>query len=381
MEIRSFYLNSEGKVERDLSPERLHEARQDTSGLLWLDIHDPKSESARFLLDEMKFHPLAVEDAADTSHQPAKADDYGDHAYLIVHGVDYSSQKDFIETARLSMFITAGTVVTVHRVPLFSLDAIAGRIERDVRIMERKADLFAYTILDALHGSILPTLDHLAEVASGLEEEAIDAPGREVLQGILQLKRSAIRIQRTLAPQTRVFNRLSRGEFSFISADAAPYFRDLQDQTFQLEVINTGVRDTADNALSTYLSSISIKQNETMRVLALVTAVFLPLSLIAGIYGMNFKNMPELGWSWGYFAVLGFMGTIGLSTFYYLFVRRMNWRIHPSARIPRSIKPDIDRLRNLPGSTINTIAGATDTVTRNIAHTVSDTISAGHKRK
>lgn len=375
MEIRSFYLNSEGKVEKDLSQERLKEARQDTSGLLWLDISDPEIESGPFLLDEMKFHPLAVEDSIDTSHQPAKADDYHDHVFLIVHGIDYSSDKEFVETARLSMFITEGTVVTAHRVPLYSLDEVVDRIQRDVRIMERKADLFAYTILDALHAAILPALDHLAEVAASLEEAAIDAPGREVLQTILQLKRSAIRIQRTLAPQTRVFNRLSRSEFPLISEDAVPYFRDLQDQTFQLDVINTGVRDTADNALSTYLSSIGIKQNETMRVLAIVAAIFLPLSLVAGVYGMNFEHMPELAWRWGYYSVLGLMGIVGGTTFYYLFARRMNWKIGARVDIVRSVKPDLNRLRDLPGSTINTIVDTTDSVTRNITSTVSDTVS------
>ena len=381
MEIKSFYLNSDGKIERDLSPERLKEARQDTTGLLWLDVFDPEREAGPFLLKEMGFHPLAVEDCMDTSHQPAKADEYGNTVFLIVHGIDYSSQKEFVETARLSMFITEGTVVTVHRVPLFSLDTVADRVERDARVMERRADIFAYTILDSLHGAILPALDHLAEVAASLEEVAIDAPGREVLQTILQLKRSAVRIQRTLAPQTRVFNRLSRGEFPLISEEAAPYFRDLQDQTFQLDVINTGVRDTADNALSTYLSSIGIKQNETMRVLAIVAGIFLPLSLVAGIFGMNFDYMPGLDWRWGYFSVLIAMGVVGLITFYYLFVKHMNWNLGRSARLVRSVKPDLNRLMSIPTSTINTIVDTTDSVTRNVTSAVTDTLGNNPNKK
>ena len=353
METHSFYLNRDGKVERDLSPERIREARKDTKGLLWLDIMDPRSEAGPFLLNEMKFHPLAVDDCTDTSHQPAKADDYGDHLFVIVHGIDYSSEKDFVETARLSMFITEGTVVTVHRVPLFSLTQIADRLERDGRMLERPADLFSYVVLDAMHSTVLPALDHLASVAAELEEIAVDAPGRDVLTHILQLKRSAIRIQRVMSPQMRVFNRMSRGEFPLISTAAAPYFRDLQDQIFQLDVINTGVRDTADNALATYLSSIGIKQNETMRILAIVAAVFLPLTLIAGIYGMNFDNMPELHWRWGYYAVLGVMGSVAAGTFYWLVIRRVNWGLHHGARLARTVKPDFERLRRIP-STVNT---------------------------
>jgi magnesium transporter len=362
VEIRSFYLNSQKKVERDLTPERLKEARLDTRGLLWLDILDPETEAGPFLLNEMHFHPLAVDDYADKSHQPAKADDYGDHLFLIVHGIDYSSQEEYVETARLSMFITEGTVVTVHRVPLFSLDHVAERVERDARLMERPADLFSYIILDSLHSSVLPTLDHLSEVAAELEEVAVASPGRNLLGTILQLKRSAIRIQRVMAPQVRVFNRMSRGEFPLISAAAAPYFRDLQDQIFQLDVINTGVRDTADNALGACLSSINVKQNETMRVIAIVTAVFLPLGLIASIYGMNFGNMPELDWSWGYYAVLGVMGAYGLAMFYWLGLRRLDWGLRRKARGGmRSMKPDITRVKRIP-STVNTM------MTRNNKH-------------
>jgi magnesium transporter len=373
VEIRSFYLNSGGKIERDLSPERLSHARRDKNGLLWLDVFDPDHAAADFLLHEMGFHPLAVEDCMTRSHQPGKVDDFGTHMYLIVHGIDYSSTKEFIETARLSMFIAEGTVVTVHRVPLISLDSIIERIERDTRQMEKPSSLFSYTILDSLHETLLPALDHLGEVAFGLEQEAIEAPGRDLLQTILQVKRSAIRIQRTMSPQTRLFSRISRAEFPLIPADTAVYFRDLQDQVIQLDIITTGVRDSADNALATYLSSIGIKQNETMRILAIVAAVFLPLSLIAGIYGMNFQNMPELKTSWGYFAVLGVMLTIGLGTLYWVFFRHLL----SGKSITRNVKPPMDRVKRVT-SPIGSIISATDAVTRTVANTVTHSVTGNH---
>ena len=372
MEIRSFYLNQDGEIERDLTPERLLHAREDTGNLLWLDILDPEYEAGSFLLDDMGFHPLAVDDCLSTSHQPAKVDDYGSHVYLIVHGIDYSSTEDFIETARLSMFITEGTVVTIHRVPLISVGVVIDRIERDPRLMARAASLFGYTILDSLHDSILPALDHLAEVGAELEEASIESPGKAVLQTILQLKRSAIRIQRTMAPQTRVFNRMSRNEFPLISGDASLYFRDLHDQVIQLEVINQGVRDSADNALATYLSSIGIRQNETMRLMAIVAAVFLPLTLIAGIYGMNFEHMPDLQYRWGYFAVLGFMAAIGLGSFYWLFVRQMDWHLR-GKRMVQSMKPTVENMRQMT-SPINTVMDMTESVTETITRTVTSAI-------
>lgn len=382
MQIRSFYLNSEGQIERDLAPERLKEARADTTGLLWLDVYDPEYEAGQFLLDEMGFHPLAVDDAFSRQHQPAKVDAYGSHLLMIVHGIDYSSDEDFIETARLTLFVAEALVVTLHRVELISVDAVIERIERDTKLMDRPASLFSYMVLDSLHDAILPTLDHISEVAAGLEEVAIEAPGKEVLQHILQLKRSTIRIQRTMAPQIRVFNRLSRNEFPLIGEQASMYFRDLQDQIVQLDVINQGVRDTADNALATYLSSIGIKQNETMRVLAIVAAVFLPLSLLAGIYGMNFENIPELGVSWGYFAVIGVMIAVGLSTFYWLFIRNWTLKIRRGRGMMMGIKPPMDQVNRMMspvGSVLNAtdaaargITGFTGAVTGAVADTFSD---------
>ncbi len=374
MQIRSFYLNSDGQIEHDLSQERLQEARKDKKGLLWLDVLDPEFEATKFLAEEMEFHPLAIEDAMSTSHQPAKVDDYTSHLFMIVHGIDYSSNEEFVETARLSMFVAEGTVVTLHRVSLISVDGVIERIRRDVRLMERPASLFSYTILDSLHDAILPALNHLGEVAAGLEELSVDAPGRQVLQRILQLKRSSIRIQRIMAPQIRVFNRLSRNEFPLIEEQASMYFRDLQDQVIQLDVINQGVRDTADNALATYLSSIGIKQNETMRVLAIVAAVFLPLSLLAGIYGMNFSNMPELDVSWGYFAVIGVMLTVGFGTFYWLFIRKFVSDFRKRAEMMMDVKPTIEQVQKMT-SPVGSVVDMTDMMTRNLAGTVTGKVT------
>ncbi len=374
MHIRSFYASSDGELESDLSPERLREAQEDTDGLLWVDIYDPDSEAGDFLSQEMGFHTLAIEDALGEQHQPAKVDEYGSHLFLIVHGIDYSSEEDFVETARLSVFIADSTVVTLHRVELISIDAVMTRVRRDPRLMDRSAGLFTYMVLDALQDAVLPALDHLGTVAAGLEEAAIDAPGREVLQQILQLKRSTIRIQRTIAPQARAFSRLSRDEFHLVGERDSMYFRDLQDQMIQLDVINQGIRDTADNALATYLSSIGIKQNETMRVLAIVAAVFLPLSLLAGIYGMNFSNIPELDWRWGYFGVLGIMGSVGAITFYWLVIRRLNWSLHRSRRALMSVKPPMEQVTRMM-TPVSTVTGATSAVARNITDAVSDAVN------
>jgi magnesium transporter len=176
--------------------------------------------------------------------------------------------------------------------------------------MRRGADFLAHALIDALVDNVLPTIDRMSDIAEEIEEEVIHQPQQVTLEAILKLKRSTLRIHRVMAPQREVLNRLSRGEFPLIKGEAQIFYRDIYDHLVRIEDLNQNIRDMADNALSTYLSSVANHQNETMRVLSIVATIFLPLTLLAGIYGMNFEYMPELEWRWGYFAVLGIMGMV-----------------------------------------------------------------------
>jgi len=147
----------------------------------------------------------------------------------------------------------------------------------------------------------------MTEVSAEIEDEVIKNPQKTTLEAVMKLKRSTLHIHRVMTPQRDVLNRLSRGDFSLLKRGTRIFYRDVYDHCTRIADLNQTNRDIADNILATYLSSIANKQNEIMKVLAIVAAVFLPLSLLAGIYGMNFENMPELEWSWGYFAVLGIM--------------------------------------------------------------------------
>jgi magnesium transporter len=152
----------------------------------------------------------------------------------------------------------------------------------------------------------------MTDVAEGIEMEVIREPQKHILEGILKLKRSSLKVHRVMAPQREVLNRLSRGEFPMIKQEAQIFYRDVYDHVVRIEDLNQTILDRSDNALATYLSSVANRQNETMRVLSIVATIFLPLTLLAGIYGMNFEFMPELGWRWGYFAVLGVIGLVVL---------------------------------------------------------------------
>lgn len=336
MPFSAYYLMPSGELRRGLNEQEVRTAFTSKEGLLWVDICDTTEEDGRFLESTFGFHHLAVEDCVSPRVHPPKIDDFGDHIFIIIHGINHETESHIVETTELEMFLSAHYVVSNHNFPMYSVDHVKRLVEDDARPMKRGADFLAYALMDTLIDNILPTIDEMGERAEEIEEEVIRSPQQATLEAILQLKRSAVRIHRIAAPQRDVLNRLSRGEFRAIGEQARIFYRDVYDHIMRIEDLNQSVRDRASDALSTYLSSVANRQNETMRVLSIVATIFLPLMLVAGIYGMNFERMPELKWGWGYFAVIGFMATVIVSAL--LWFRARNWMTWGRRRVAK-IRP------------------------------------------
>jgi magnesium transporter len=323
MPLRVYYLRPDETLQRDLSEEQIKTAFESKAGLLWVDITETVEEDGKFLERVFKFHQLAVEDCVSPLIHPPKIDDFDDYLFIVVHGINHVGESDIVETAELALFLGRNFLVSNHNTPLYSVEAIRQRVETDGRPMRHGADFLAHALVDTMIDNVLPTIDRMDEVAQDIEEETIHNPQPPTLEAILKLKRSTLRIHRVMAPQREILNRLSRGEFPIIGSEAQIYYRDIYDHLVRIEDLNQITRDRADNALATYLSSVANRQNETMKVLSIVAAIFLPLTLVAGIYGMNFEYMPELMVPWAYFAVLGFMGIVIIGVIWWFWAR--NW--------------------------------------------------------
>ncbi|HEY31916.1 MAG TPA: magnesium/cobalt transporter CorA [Dehalococcoidia bacterium] len=308
MACKAYYLNPEGQLYQDISREEIKNAYESKEGLLWIDISETTQEDGEFLEQDLGLHHLAVEDCVSPDIHSPKIDDFGDYLFIVVHGINHSVETEIVETAELAVFLGPHFVASNHNYHLYSVGAIQQLVAADGRPMRRGADFLAYALIDALIDNVMPTIDRMSDVAEEIEEETIRNPQQTTLEAILKLKRSTLRVHRVMAPQREVLNRISRGGFPQIKAEALMYYRDIYDHLVRIEDLNQTIRDRADNALNTYLSSVANRQNEVMKTLAVVATIFMPLTLLAGIYGMNFENMPELKWSWGYFAVLGIMG-------------------------------------------------------------------------
>ncbi|MFC1963860.1 magnesium/cobalt transporter CorA [Chloroflexota bacterium] len=308
MPFTAYYLPPDGVLHRDLTEDQVKSSYDSGDGLLWVDTSETTNEDGQFLESVFKFHQLAIEDCISTNMHPPKIDDFGDYLFLIVHGVNYAVESDVVETAELAIFLGKNYVVSSHSYPLLSIEAVKQMVELDGRPMRRSADFLAYSIVDALIDNVMPAIDKMTEITEDIEEEVLRKPQQQTLEAILKLKRSTVHLHRVMAPQREVLNRMSRGDFKLIGDDAKVFYRDIYDHIVRIEDLNQTTRDMTDNALATYMSSIGNKQNEIMKILSIVAAIFLPLGIITGVFGMNFTNMPELNISWGYYAVIGFIG-------------------------------------------------------------------------
>lgn len=290
--VRVIYRNGAGEIDLDWPAARIPEAISDPAGRLWVDIEDPESGSSAaaesLLCDVFKFHPLAVEDALKETHIP-KVDDWGDYLYLVFQSIDYDTDTGHIRPHEVDVFLGKNYLVTYHTETLGFLEKDRRNIERDsTNRLRHGTDHLLYHLLDMAVAEYLPVIEHLDEAIDDAQEEVFHAPTPATLQQIFRVKRSALRLHRIIAPEREVLNRLARDAYDPIDESHRVYFRDVYDHLVRVHDLTESLRDLISGALDTYLSAISNRTNDTMRTLTLVTVMFLPMSFLAGFFGMNF---------------------------------------------------------------------------------------------
>jgi len=289
---------------------------------LWLDIAETTLADTDVLRDVFKFHPLTIEDCLSPEIHPSKIEEFEGYVFLVGHGINYAVESDVVETSEVAMYIGPNYVVTNHNFPVIATETVRERVLRNHSLL-MNGDFLAHAVLDELIQDVLPTIDHMSEVIDRIEEEVLERPTTSTLAAIMRVKRSALRLQRIVVPQRETMIKISRGEFSTIDLESRIYYSNVYDLLVRIGDRVQSLRELADGALSIYFASVGFRQNETMRTLSIVAAVFLPLGLLAGVYGMNFENMPELGWKYMYFIVLGVIGTTVVTVGWSYWARRI----------------------------------------------------------
>jgi len=268
-------------------------------------------------------HPLILEDIMNTGQRP-KMEDFEDYIFVVVKMIYYDDKDNEIRTEQLSVILGSNFVISFQEKEGDVFDPVRERIRNGKgRIRKMKTDYLAYALVDTIVDHYFVVLEKLGEKIEDMEEELVTNPTLETLQTIHTLKRELIFLRKSVWPLREVINVLERGESSLINESTGIYLRDVYDHTIQvIDTIET-FRDMVSGMLDIYLSSISNKMNEVMKVLTIIATIFIPLTFIAGLYGMNFKYIPELEWHWGYFAVLSLM--VLIVSWMILYFRKKRW--------------------------------------------------------
>ena len=321
--ISSYYRTDDGQLVSSLGDEALREAVASGAGVLWVDLEAADREEASALSRVFDFHHLAIDDCFNRHIDPAKIDDYDRYLFIIAQAISYQARAERLETTELDLFLGPNYVVSFHAQRLPFIEELRHRCEEDGPELGRGANFLAHALLDALVDDYQPAVEEMDETLERLEELVLSQPQASVLQDILLLKRNVQRLRRTILPQRDAVNRIARGEFpKVVRPESYIYFRDIYDHVLRVEELVESLRDLADGVLNIYLMALNNRMNEVRKSLSVGAGIFLPLTLIASIYGMNFENMPELGWQWGYFGILGAMAAIALGLVIFFRLRR-----------------------------------------------------------
>lgn len=315
-------------IERELADAADCKPYLDRKSITWIQIQgDVPADMLRSFGELSELHPLALEDVLNAGQRP-KLDRYDDWDFIVVNLPELTDGD--VSVRQISLFFGQDHIISICNSATDPFEPVRRRLRASKgRFRKRGADYLLYTLLDVVIDAGFPMFETFGESLENLEAELLDNPGQETLGRIHHLKRELLLLRRSLWPQREVINALLREEHERISDETRLYLRDCYDHTVQIMDLLETYRDMATSMLDVYLSTISHRTNEVMRVLTIIATIFIPLTFIVGVYGMNFSHptspwaMPELHWYFGYPLIWMVMIAVVAGLLY--FFRRRNW--------------------------------------------------------
>jgi magnesium transporter len=303
---------------------------RDTAGVTWINVDGVHDVNTIARLGEYYgLHTLVLEDVVHTDQRP-KVEDYDDRLYIVVRMLLAQQTKEeddysfTVDSEQLSMVLGPTFVITFQEVAGDVLNPVRERIRNGRgRIRKLGADYLTYALMDVVVDHYFTVLERIGDEAEELEAEVMEDPTRDTLAEVQRLKRAMIQMRRGVWPLRDVLNGLLRGDSKLIKKATIPFLRDVYDHTVRVVDIVETYREMVGGMLDIYLSNVSNRMNEVMKILTVMASIFIPLTFVAGIYGMNFENMPELHWRFGYWYVWAIMLAVGLIML--LYFRKKRW--------------------------------------------------------
>jgi magnesium transporter len=312
-----------GRRVADVEIKDISEVLKQRDRFVWIGLHEPDEDLLRQVQQEFGLHDLAIEDAHN-AHQRPKLERYGDSLFVVLRTAQMNREQGRIEFGETHLFVGANHVVSIRHGPSLSYADVRARCETTPQLLSKGPGFVLHAIMDFIVDRYFPIVDALEEALDRLEDEIFgERFSRETTARIYHLKRDLLDVKRAVSPLVDMCNRLMRFDLEIIPDDTRPYFRDVYDHVIRINEMVDALRELLTTALEANLSLISVAQNDAMKRLAGWAAIFAVPTMIAGIYGMNFKFMPELDWPLGYPLIWALM-LAGCGFLYYRF-KRSGW--------------------------------------------------------
>lgn len=293
--------------------------------LIWINLANPTEDEYLLILrDLFKFHPLAIEDCMSSGQHTPKIDDFGEYIFIIAHAIDREQPFSYLFTRELDLFLGSNYLVTSYSKEYMPpVELVWKKLSQDERLHNNGSDFLCHAVLDALVDDYIPLLEEIEDETEVLEDRVLARPSPDTMERLLVLKHGSLSLRRLLSPLRDTINRLSRDPFPMIDMQSRIYFRDVYDHLVRINDSIDLIREMISSAQEMYVNSTSLRSNEVMKALTIVSTIFLPLSFVAGVYGMNFHFFPELGWKYGYLFAWGIFITIAVGML--VFFKRRGW--------------------------------------------------------
>lgn len=297
---------------------------EDARTTKWINIDGIHHvETIEKIGNHYSLHPLTMEDILNTDQRP-KMDDYEDYIFVVLKMFFYIEEHHELMAEQVSLIFRPGLVISFQEKEGDVFEPIRERMRnKKSKIIRHGSDYLAYALIDAIVDHYFVILERVGERIEYLQEQLIVEPNNQTLHDVHQLKREMIFLRKSAWPLREIVNKMEREESSLIQESTVIYLRDVYDHIMQVIDTLETFREMVSGMIDLYLTSISNRMNEVMKVLTIIATIFIPLTFIAGVYGMNFHYMPELDWHWAYYAVLIFMAVIGAAMIVYF--RRKKW--------------------------------------------------------
>ncbi|MDT5059899.1 MAG: magnesium transporter [Acidobacteriota bacterium] len=290
--------------------------------VVWADVSDPTSEDFIELAKEFNFHHLSIEDCQKT-HQRPKVEEYQGYYFIVLYEAELVGPHDHLELRELNIFLGSNYLVTVHSRPIRAVETATRLWHEWMDRAEHGAGMLAYLLMDAIVDDYMPLLDILSERMDDLEDQIFGEFKPESIEEIFRIKKQLLYLRRSITPLRDVFNTLLRREQPIFARETYVYFQDVFDHIIRVADTIDTLRDMLGSTMDAYLSVQGNRMNIIMKRLTSIATILMSVTLIAGIYGMNFTRMPELGWKYGYVVALTSMVVVGFALYFYF--KKRNW--------------------------------------------------------